>query len=389
MEKKPLSSPRVLFYVQHLLGIGHLARASRIAEALIRRDFDVTMVTGGTPVPGFPGDGVKTIALPPVTAGDKGFSGLVDGEGRAVTAAFQEHRRDLLLEIYRRVVPEVVIIEAFPFGRRQMRFELLPLLAEIAASDRPPLVATSLRDILQERLKPGRAEETVEIVKNHFDLVLVHGDPGFARIEETFPLAGEISGKVVYTGLVAPPRPTGVPEKFDVVVSAGGGAVGSALIGAALAAAKLLPNALRWCLVTGPNLPQADFDAFAAAAPPGVNLFRFRRDFGGLLAGARLSISQAGYNTVCDILRAGCACLLVPFTAGGETEQRMRAARLEELDLAGVLPEEGITPELLAAKVGAMLARPKPAIPPLDLDGAAGTARTIEERLPGRRSSKV
>ncbi|WP_411755800.1 glycosyltransferase family protein, partial [Sinorhizobium meliloti] len=217
MEKKSLSRPRVFFYVQHLLGIGHLARASRIAGALVERDFEVTMVTGGTPVPGFPGEGVQTVALPTVTAGDKGFSGLVDGDGNPVTDAFQEHRRDLLIEAFRRTEPDVVIIEAFPFGRRQMRFELLPLLAEIAASSRPPIVATSLRDILQERVKPGRAEETVELVKNHFDLVLVHGDPGFARIEETFPLADEVSDKVVYTGLVAPPPPNDAAEKFDIV----------------------------------------------------------------------------------------------------------------------------------------------------------------------------
>ena len=378
-----MSRARVFFYVQHLLGIGHIARASRIAAALVEGDFDVTMVTGGLPVPGFPGEGVKNVILPPVTAGDKGFSGLVDGEGNPVTTAFQEHRRDLLVEAFHRTEPDVVIIEAFPFGRRQMRFELIPLLGEIAAMERRPLVATSLRDILQERTKPGRAEETVDLVRNHFDLVLVHGDPTFARLEETFPHAGEVEGKVVYTGLVAPP-PSPPTETFDIVVSAGGGAVGKELVDAALKAADLLPSAFRWCLVTGPNLPQADFDAFATAAPEGVSLFRFRRDFAGLLAGARLSVSQAGYNTVCDILRAGCASLLIPFTAGGETEQSTRATRLEQLGLAGVLPEEGITPELLAEKIEAMLARPKPDIPPLDLDGAAGTARALAQRLSQR-----
>lgn len=50
-----MTAPRVLFYVQHLLGIGHLARVSRIAAALARDAFDVTVVTGGLPVPGFPG----------------------------------------------------------------------------------------------------------------------------------------------------------------------------------------------------------------------------------------------------------------------------------------------------------------------------------------------
>jgi len=386
MEQGILRKRRVFFYVQHLLGIGHLARASRIAKALVERDFDVTMVTGGLPVPGFPGEGVKTIALPAVAAGDKGFSGLSDAAGNPLTSVFREHRKDLLIEAFRRAEPDIVIIEAFPFGRRQMRFELLPLLEAIAAMEKRPLVATSLRDILQERTKPGRAEETVELVTTHFDLVLVHGDPAFARIEETFPLAREIEDKVVYTGLVAPPPPAAPLETFDILVSAGGGAVGKELIGTALEAARLLPETLRWCLVTGPNLPQSDFDALAASAPARVNLSRFRQDFASLLAGARLSVSQAGYNTVCDILRAGCGALLIPFTAGGETEQSTRAERLERLGLASVLPEEGITPRELARRIETMLARPRPDIPPLDLDGAMKTAVTLGDRLQWRGS---
>ena len=39
--------PCVFFYVQHLLGIGHIARASRIANALQANGFDVVLVTGG------------------------------------------------------------------------------------------------------------------------------------------------------------------------------------------------------------------------------------------------------------------------------------------------------------------------------------------------------
>ena len=47
------------------------------------------------------------------------------------------------------------MIEAFPFGRRQMRFELLPLLDAIAAMTPKPLLVTSVRDILQERVSPA------------------------------------------------------------------------------------------------------------------------------------------------------------------------------------------------------------------------------------------
>ena len=39
----------VFFYVQHLLGIGHLRRAAIIARALRRRSLDVAFVSGGAP----------------------------------------------------------------------------------------------------------------------------------------------------------------------------------------------------------------------------------------------------------------------------------------------------------------------------------------------------
>jgi predicted glycosyltransferase len=373
--------PRVFFYVQHLLGIGHLARASRIARALAEDGFDVTVVTGGTPVTGFPGPLVHHVALPPITAGDAGFSGLADIDGNPVDDAFKDNRKERLLAAFRQSQPDIVIIEAFPFGRRQVRFELLPLLEAIAAMERKPLVVTSLRDILQERSKPGRDEETVALVTQYFDHVLVHGDPAFARLEDTFPLASEITDKVIYTGLVAAPAPAQPTEQFDVIVSAGGGAVGNALIRAALEAAKSIGKSLSWALITGPNLPQSDFDAISADAPAHVSVTRFRPDFASLLAGARLSVSQAGYNTVCDILRAGCHALLIPFTAGGETEQTVRAERLEKLGLAHVLTEDDLSTESMTRAIETALTATDRPPHSLDLDGARRTAEILRGLL--------
>lgn len=375
------AAPRAFFYVQHLLGIGHLARASRIARALAEDGFDVTVVTGGTPVAGFPGPLVHHVALPPITAGDAGFSGLADIDGNPVDNAFKDNRRDRLLTAFRQSQPDIVIIEAFPFGRRQVRFELLPLLDAIATTNPKPLVVTSLRDILQERSKPGRDEETVATVKQYFDRVLLHGDPTFARLEDTFPLAADIMDKVVYTGLVAAPAPTQPTERFDVLVSAGGGAVGNALIRAALDAAKAVDKSLSWALITGPNLPQSDFDAISADAPAHVSVYRFRPDFASLLAGARLSVSQAGYNTVCDILRAGCHALLIPFTAGGETEQTVRAERLEKLGLAHVLTEDDLSAESMTQAIETALAATDRPPHALDLDGAHRTAEILRGLL--------
>lgn len=376
-----MSAKRILFYVQHLLGIGHIARASRIADALVKDGFDVTVATGGLPVPGFPSAGIKTIALPPVVASNAGFSGLADAHGNVAGDDFLSRRRDLLLAAFQEVRPHAVITEAFPFGRRQMRFELLPLLDMIGRTDPKPILFSSVRDILQENRKPGRDEETVDLVKRHFDAVLVHGDSDFVRLEDTFPLTAEIADKVRYTGLVAPPPAAAPTDVFDIIASAGGGAVGLKLIRAARDAAAMLPASHRWLLVTGPNLPETDFIGLSRAAPANITLARFRKDFPSLLRGAKVSISQAGYNTVGDLLRTDCRSILIPFVAGGETEQTVRAERLQALGLAAVLPEQGLTAEHVAAAVESVLAAPARKDVTLDLTGAETTASIIRSML--------
>lgn len=373
--------PRILFYVQHLLGIGHLARASRIAAALEDDGFEVTMVTGGTPIAGFPAAGVRHFQLPAVTSSDAGFSGLVNAEGLPVDRTFEVARRNQLLKLFHDLRPDVLMIEAFPFGRRQMRFELLPLLDAAVAATPKPLIASSVRDILQERVKPGRNEESADLVVSHFDLVLVHGDPQFARLEETFPLADVIADKVAYTGLVAPPAAMPGSESFDVVISAGGGAAGRELVAAAVEAAQQLSPALKWLLIAGPNLPPAAYEATVSSAPAHMTVERFREDFAALLASAGLSVSQAGYNTIGDVLQAGCRAVLVPFAAGGETEQSVRAERLAARGLATVVQEDGLTGATLAEAIEATLGRSAPSGHSLRLDGAQRTAEILREAL--------
>ncbi|TMV36723.1 glycosyl transferase, partial [Thioclava sp. BHET1] len=121
--------------------------------------------------------------------------------------------------------------------------------------------------------------------------------------------------------------------------------------------------------------------ALAAELPPGAELVRFLPDFAAQLAASRLSISQAGYNTVCDALVAGCRALLLPFAAGGETEQTERAERLQALGLARMLQEAEATGPRLAALVAEMLAGPAPEAHRLNLDGARGTARVLRALL--------
>ena len=87
----------------------------------------------------------------------------------------------------------MLLVELFPFGRRQFRFELEPLLERAAGR---ALVVSSVRDLIQD--KPGRHAEMLATVERFFDRVMVHGDPRVAR----FPLAPRLGAKLHYTGYV-------------------------------------------------------------------------------------------------------------------------------------------------------------------------------------------
>ncbi len=389
---------RVLFHVQHLLGIGHVRRAALIARALAAEGARVTVAQGGFPVPAVDFGGTEVVPLPPVRAADSAFSALVDETGRPVGDSWRARRRDALLALYERVRPDVLLLETYPFGRRAFRFELEPLLDRAAAAAPRPLVACSVRDILVRRDDPARARHMADAVRRRFDLVLVHGDPRLVPFAASFPAADAIADRIRHTGYVAAPRPATAPPGHnacrdraadgpadrdadgwdEVIVSVGGGAVGADLLRTALAARPLTPLAdAPWRLLCGPDLPDQASAALRAAAPPGVVVEPARPDFPALLGRCRLSISQAGYNTVMDVLAAGCPAVLVPFAAGAETEQTDRARLLAARGLVHPVEEADLTPARLAAAVTAALAAPPPPRPAIAMDGAAETARLL------------
>ncbi|MCP5085134.1 MAG: glycosyl transferase [Alphaproteobacteria bacterium] len=371
---------KVLFYVQHLLGIGHVVRSSRIARALERAGFAVTIAYGGVPLAGAGWGGADVVQLPAVSAGPEGFGSLVSAGGEPVSEKFKDQRKDRLLALLSSLQPDILLVEAYPFARRIMRFELLPLLQAAKNSTPRPLIVSSIRDILQEGRKPKRIAETRELVEQFFDAVLVHGEEGFAPLALSFPEAGLIADKLHYTGWVGPePGEPQVDEQFDVIVSAGGGAVGAALFEAALSvrAGSAFADG-RWLVLTGPNLAEDAFQSLSRKLPSFVTLERFRADLPALLRTAKVSVSQSGYNTVADVLSAGCRAVVVPYAEDGETEQLRRAETLAAQDRAVVVHQADLSEQALAAALGEALSLPQPEPSGL-MNGAAATASLLRD----------
>lgn len=380
-------SGRVLFYTQHLLGIGHLMRSLRITAAMVRSGVHVEMVIGGTPVSGLGADGARITQLPPLNAGPAGFSTLVAADGSAPDQAYMAERQRLLFEALDRARPDALLIEAYPFARRMLRTELLPLIERARTSSPRPLILSSVRDILQVNPRADRRREVVDLIVRLFDAVLVHGDPAFARLDETFPETPEIADKIRYTGFVGPePASATIDRPADVIISAGGGAVGFDLLMRALEAKPMTAlREARWLAVTGPRMPDAERATVTdLGRTVGAEVMAFLPDLPAWLARARLAVSQAGYNTVVDLLAGRCRAVLVPFAEGGETEQTERATRLSRARLAVHLPPEDISAAQIATAIDAAARLPE--VPPgaYDLTGAANTARIVQDLIRGR-----
>lgn len=377
---------KVLIAVTHLLGAGHLTRAAAIGRALARAGHGVTLVSGGRPAPLVPTDGIRLVQLPPVAARVGEFA-VLHGEFGGEFASTRDfaRRRDMLLATFAELAPDIVVTELWPFGRRVLAAEFRALV-EAARATRPrPLVAVSIRDILAQASSAAKLDATHDTLREFYDAILVHADPALAPLDASWRLAPDLESRVAYTGYVdaqddplPPARPDG-----SVLVSGGSSSASLPLYRAAIGAARLVPGR-PWRILVGHGVADADHEALARSASGDARVERARLDFRELLGRAALFVGQAGYNTVVDLMRAGTPAVLVPFEAGGETEQRLRAERLTTLGLSAMLPEADLTADALARLVRERLAAPRPAPAAFRLDGAAETARIVARLAAGR-----
>ena len=375
------NTSRVLIYVQHLLGVGHLQRALQLAHALRDQGFLVKVVSGGMPTSLPLPQGVQFYQLPPLYSADSHFKQLLDATGKPIDGTWRERRKQLLLQSFQAFAPRVLITETFPFGRRMLRFELLPLLQ--ASRNQCQLVVASIRDILQPRSQPGRNRETCAWLDAYYDRVLVHGDPGVARLESSFPPAASIAHKLHYSGYIcatSPRLPTSDDGRNEVIVSAGGSATGLQILTTALAARPLSDcRDIPWRLLVSPAIGDEHFAELQQHADDRLGVERNRADFSELLKRARLSISQAGYNTVTDILNSDTAAVVIPFAQAQEVEQTLRAQALHARGRVVALPESELDAASLAAAMSTALTLDTRFA--VDLNGASNSATMVARWL--------
>ena len=376
---------KILYYCQHVLGVGHFHRSLEICRAC-SVDHQVTMIVGGPDIE-IGEQPFSFLKLPGLQMDDQ-FSRLETCDPDLELDEVKEMRIDTLLSFFSSTRPDCLILELYPFGRKAFRFELTPLLK--AARQKSCRVFCSLRDILVEK-KTDRTmyeDRVVATLNTYFDGLLVHADPRVVSLDRTFGPIEQLEVPLHYTGFITP-KPAinsrvriraglGLQEADKlIVVSIGSGSVGSHLLEAVTEASRCgdIHTNRYFQLFTGPYCDPGVVKKLLGTRHQSLGVDRFTDHFVDWLAAADLSISMAGYNTSMNTLAAGVPALMLPFDQN--REQRLRVEGLISGHAIRMLEETDLSPDRLAALMNEQL-REDHYHTSIDLEGARQTAQLLE-----------
>jgi len=376
-----MSKPVLLYCRSESPGVGKMLRCLMLARSLSRQ-FQVVIVDyyplpNGIEAPA----GVEILQMP---GGDSSKT----GDRRTLISK----QREFIVQQYTRLNPKVVLIDTFPFSDGGDNSELPAMLeAAKAGSGDSALVLCSLPDI-----RPGNGRglqkedrQTAELLDRYFDAVLVHSDPIFSCLEETFRPTRGLKTPVIYTGFLSPGRgticPPGAREK-RVLVSAGGGTSGGSLFRTAVGAHELLWEAeqLSMTIVTGPMLHKREFQEllWLSRHSQALTLKRTVPNIGLEMKKVRWSVSQCGYSTAVETISSGVTPLFAPSKEKRCAEHLERARRLVHWGIGRLLVESHLNAVSLANEL-LQLIKFEPRDSNFDMNGFANTVSSIDRLISG------
>ena len=373
---------KVRFYCQHILGMGHLIRSVEIVRGLIP-DFQICFVNGGQVIEEFefPRE-IEVINIPAIKT-DSEFTELTPVDDSLTMSELETIRTKILLETCDRFQPDILIIELFPFGRRRFSFELIPLMEKAKAMGAK--IVSSVRDIVVTKQDQQRHEEKVcRLINKYFDMLLIHGDPDFVKLNLSFSRIDDLNCPVHYTGYVVQPVPK--PQKIDnkplILVSVGGGRFGHDLLECVAHTAPILKDKIPHYLqvFTGAFSPDEVLVKLQQITKnlDNITIERYTPNFLNYMQQADLSIGMSGYNTTMNILSTGVKAMMMAFQGNNDKEQETRLKKLDSLGRVKMIQPEDLHPEKFAEQIISYLQQDKTELS-LNLDGVNNTAKYIKQ----------
>jgi len=418
---------RVYFPVESLVGLGHFNRAGKIVRTMVEAGFDMAVASSTFVNPMRFFAGARHLPIPGYVINKSHGNGVtLHNDGRITPVhdfdpqLWQETRAKAHVKHIQAIRPDIFFSEFWPFDRRVLDYEMTAALESLKAS--AALRCVSVRDILNQPDEKGvgakaapsedREASALAALNEHFDAVLVHGDPAFVPLQETFGLVDRIKPEIIYTGYVIDDLPSRKTEPnakpAPLLVSCGSGVDGDEMMYAFLTAwQKLLKDApsdeqIRYVterplhIVTGPRFNDIHYgmverwvEKLVKEKGQEIQLEKYRSDYASLLSTCAFSISLAGYNTTLETLAMNVPSLFIPkyiFKRGKvhvASEQLYRLTRLQQKDYASFAHPDDVQ---CADKFASLIVREfvkqttsSRRRPCLNFSGAAQTLSAVQE----------
>jgi predicted glycosyltransferase len=384
-----MRKPVILIYRQYSEGIGKLLQCLALARSLRRQYHPVVLNNGALPGGIEAPEGVDVVQMP--ACNHKPGANVVSLQNIRDRQQAVAERGEFILQQYLDLNPAVLMIDTFPFGDSSLGDELMPLLERAKNhSATPPNIICCLQDIQRSTGSNSnkRDDKTARLLERYFDLVLVHTDPVFARLEEFFQPKNTLSTAVHYTGFLLPGQNSGAVaahREKRLLISAGGGTTGEPLFRAAVEAHRLLWAATRlpMTIITGPLVTKKQWMdmQWHSRGSHALTIKRSVPNLGADMRKVHWSVSQCGYGAATEAIDSRVSALFVPSNGHRSLEQMDRAHRLAHWGAGRLLVQDHLNGVSLANEI-MQLTRFSPRETGFSMTGLSSTIRLVN-RLTG------
>jgi|ERR1051326_421603 predicted glycosyltransferase len=384
------SSPKIVLYSHDTFGMGNIRRTLLLSQDFITQypGASILIITGSPMIHAFRiPQGVDYIKLPCLDRlqAEQYAPRYLSGCSEEI----KQTREAILKESVLRFNPDLIVVDKRAAG---VDGELLPTLHALRQNGRHAKLVLGVRDILDEperTCKVLTGNGSFEVIDEFYDEVWIYGSKEIFDTAKEYAFPESIHRKTFYCGYLKRPtistgRKEGPPR---VLVTTGGGGDGSDIIQAYLTGLSSLPRnvALRTTVIFGPQMPEVRraellrrFDYLAD-----VEFLEFEADITNRYAESDIVVSQAGYNTVCELLSFSRRAILVP-RSEPVREQLIRARLMSQRGFFEYIEPQDLTPETLISKVLEALNSSSITSSALELDGLP----VIRERVRGLLNSR-
>lgn len=367
-------APRVLLYSHDTFGLGHLRRSRAIANEIVKRNPDVSiLIISGSPVIGnfdF-GNGIDYVRVPGVVK-------LPDGDYTSLNLNVEidealRLREALIFQTAETFAPDIFIVDKEPTGFRGEILRTIDMLRSKGCR-----LVLGIRDVMDEPaylLPEWERKGANQVLTDYYDDIWVYGLKEIYEPLAALPLPGHVRDRIHYTGYLRRSLPQEsslsrhpkLTRKPFVLVTTGGGGDGDNLIDWVISGYEARgPTLVPALVVFGPFIDRTRRKAFHDRIDrlPNMDAIAFDAKIEHLFDRAAGVVAMGGYNTFCEILSFDKRALIVPRTRP-RLEQYIRASAAERLGLAGMLVDplesgQPRDPEAMADAIEALLLRPRP-----------------------------